>query len=201
VYTKTTDMDFNPQSTFLAALKEVFKTDVAAIALNVEDLFYLANDLCPQAERIRYGAYLRFIDSLNKYGEPTVPHEQADLLLSIHDSIKAEQGKQRMVMLKSIMLGEKDWRRFVWLLQWQEKQERQKNAEAKQQAKEQKERDAAAVSAAKLGEPAEAEPAKAVPAETAQPQATATQPAPIAAQQQSSSAMYYSSKQPLAKAG
>lgn len=41
-------MDFIPQPTFLAALKEVLKTDVAAIALNVEDLFYLANDLAPK---------------------------------------------------------------------------------------------------------------------------------------------------------
>lgn len=194
-------MNLNPQPTFLAALKEVFKTDVAAIALNVEDLFYLANDLCPQAERIRYGAYLRFIDSLDKYGEPTLPHEQADLLLAIRDSIKAEQGKQRLAMLKSIMLGEKDWRRFVWLLQWQEKQERQKNAEAKQQAKEQKERDAAAVSAAKLGAPAEAEPAKAAPTAIVPPQAITNQQPNEVVQQRSSSAMYYSSKQPLAKAG
>ncbi len=194
-------MDFNPQPTFLAALKEVLKTDVAAIALNVEDLFYLANDLCPQAERIRYGAYLRFIDSLDKYGEPTVPHAEADLLLAIRDSIKAEQGKQRMVMLKSIMLGEKDWRRFVWLLQWQEKQERQKNAEAKQQAKEQKERDATAETVAKLAAPAEAEPAKDAPTAIVPPQAITNQQTNEVEQQQSISAMYYATKQPLAKAG
>lgn len=145
-------MDLTQQPTFLLAMQEVLKIDVAATALTIDELFFMANGICPTDERIRYGAYLRFMDSLDKYGEPTVPHLKADLLLEIHDCIKAEQARQRAMMLEKILKGEKDWRRFVWLLQWQEKQERQQNAQAKQLAKEQKERKLAAEAAAKLAE-------------------------------------------------
>ena len=86
---------------------------------------------------------------LDKYGEPTVHHDKAELLLQIQDCIKAKQASQRLAMLDNIMKGEKDWRRFVWLLQWQEKQERQKQAKAKQIAKEQKDREKAMEAAAK----------------------------------------------------
>ena len=138
------------QTTFLKALQEVLKNDVAAVGLSIEDLFYIANDSCPVAERIRYGTYQKFIDSLDKYGEPTVHHDNAELLLQIQDCIKAKQASQKLVMLDSVMKGEKDWRRLVWLLQWQEKQERQKQAKGKQIAKEQKDREKAMEATEKL---------------------------------------------------
>ncbi len=133
-------MNFTPQPTFLLALQEIMKTDVAAVALTVEEIFFIANDLCPKDQRIRYGAYLKFIDSLNEYGEPTLDLDKAELYLDIEDYIKAQQAKQRLAMLNGIMEAGKDWRRFQWLLQWQEKQERQDNLQARKLAKAEKEK-------------------------------------------------------------
>ncbi len=145
-------MEFTPQPTFLAALREIMKTDVAAVALTQEELFFIANDLVPKDQRIRYGAYLRFTDSLDAYGEPTIEHDKADLFLEIQDYIQAQKAKQRLRMLNGIMEAEKDWRRFQWLLQWQEKQERQDNAQARQLAKAQKEKHQALDAVAKFTE-------------------------------------------------
>lgn len=143
-------MDFTPQPTFLDALREVLQADAAAITLNIDDIFCVANELVPKDQRIRYGAYLRFIDSMDEYGEPTMEHEKAELFMDIHDYIKAQKIKQKMILFKGIVDGDKDWRRFQWLLQWQEKQERQANAQARELAKAQKEKQEALDAVAQL---------------------------------------------------
>lgn len=155
-------MDIQTQPTLLAALKEIMKTGIAAVTLSMEELFFLANEYCPADQRIRYGAFLRFTNSLDEYGEPTETNEQAAQLLEIYDYIKAQHALQTMQLLDGIAKGEKDWRRLVWLLEYLPKQERQKAAQARQQAKEAKEKRQAAEAAAKLAEP----PVK----DTAQPQ-------------------------------
>lgn len=162
-------MEFNPQTTFFAALNEIMKTDVAAVALTQEEIFFIANDLVPKDQRIRYGAYLRFIDSLDDYGEPTIDHEKAELFLEIYDYVKAQQAKQRLTMLNGIMAAEKDWRRFQWLLQWQEKQERQNNAQARLLAKAQKERQQALDAVAKFSELLPEEQPKTSPTDASSP--------------------------------
>lgn len=147
-------MDFTPQPTFLLALNEIMKTDVAAITFTQEELFFLANDLCPKDQRVRYGAYLKFMDSLDAYGEPSQPHEQADLFMEINDYIRAQKIKQKLIMFKGIMDADKDWRRYQWLLQWQEKQERQDNAQTRQLAKVEKEKQQALDALAQYTQPA-----------------------------------------------
>jgi hypothetical protein len=146
-------MDIQTQPTLLAAFKEVMKTGIAAITLSMEELFFLANEYCSADQRIRYGDFLRFTKSLDEYGEPTTTNEQTAKLLEIHDYLKAQQALQTMQLLDGIAKGEKDWRRLVWLLEYQPKQERQKAATARQLAKEAKEKKQAAEAAAKLAEP------------------------------------------------
>ncbi len=145
-------MDFTPQPTFLLALKEIMKNDVAAIAFTQQEIFFLANDLCPEDQYVRYGAYLKFMDSLDAYGEPTIEHEQAEFFIEINDYLQAQKIKQKMAMFQGIVDAEKDWRRFQWLLQWQEKQERQNNAQTRQLAKVEKEKQQALDALAKFTE-------------------------------------------------
>lgn len=146
-------MQLQAQPTFLKALAEIMKDGVAAVTLSRADVFFLANTLCPKDQQVRYGAYLRFVHSLNEYGEPTETTDQTELLLDIHNYLEAQEAKQRLKLLQAINEGQKDWRRFVWLLQFRQKEERLKLAQAKQQERERKEKLKAAETAAKQAAP------------------------------------------------
>lgn len=137
-------MDPQSQPTFFKALQQVLANGIAAVTLSTEEVFFLANDLCPRDQRIRYGTYLRFIHSLNEYGEPAETNSQNELLLDIYDYLQAKEAQQKTAMLEAIQAGQKDWRRFVWLLQFRQKEERLKLAQAKQQERERKEQQKAA---------------------------------------------------------
>lgn len=168
-------MDLQPQPTFFKALQQVLANGIAAVTLTTEEVFFLANDLCPRDHRIRYGTYLRFLHSLNEYGEPAETNDQTELLLDIYDYLQAKEAQQKTAMLEAIQAGGKDWRRFVWLLQFRQKEERLKLAQAKQRERERKEQQKAAEAAAKQ----EGVATVLTPVSTAmpaQPQATPTPP-------------------------
>lgn len=166
-------MNLQKQPTLLKALEHIMADGIAAITLSTEEIFFLANDLCPHDQRIRYGTYLRFIHSFNEYGEPAENTPQTALLLEIHDYLQAQEARQKRNMLQAIKEGQKDWRRFVWLLQFRQKEERLKMAQAKQRERERKEQHKAAEAAAKQTTTQAQQPAI-----TGQPQATPTNTAP-----------------------
>lgn len=175
-------MELQQQPNFLTALKYVLADGISAVTLSTQELFFIANDLCPPQERIRYGTYLRFLHSLNEYGEPTEQQQQNAVLLDINDCLNAQEARQKMALLEAISKGEKDWRRFVWLLQYRPKMERQQLAQAKQREREQKEEQKTAETTAKLQAPAALGP---------QPLAPAKPEAAPALQHTDTNAMYF----------
>lgn len=142
-------MDLQQQPDFTSAVKEIMKDGISALTLSLEEIFYLANDICPPQHQITYGNYMRFIEGLNQYDEPTTPSPQTSQMMEVYHYLKAQEARQKRAMLAKIQEGQKDWRRFVWLLQQRQREERIALAKAKQKERERKEQQRAAEAAAK----------------------------------------------------
>lgn len=150
-------MQILPHHTFLDGLKVVLEDGISAVALSLEEIFLLANENCAPKHNISYGDYMRFVKTLNEYGEPPQRDAQTDLYLRAYKYIKSQEVRQRRALLQKVQDGQKDWRRFVWLLQMRQREERLKLALAKQQERERKEKQKAAELAAKQEATAQAE--------------------------------------------
>lgn len=129
---------------FLAVMQETMKTGVAAIALSDKELFFIANSELQRHERIAYADYLDFVNVLeaNNYRLPNEPNAEA--LEQVYLYLNAQKAKQKLEMLNAVKEGGKDYRRFCWLLERQEKQQRAEAAKEKEKAKQQKDQEKAA---------------------------------------------------------
>ncbi|CAN5140322.1 hypothetical protein BH09BAC1_BH09BAC1_07050 [soil metagenome] len=134
---------FNP-ARFLAALKEIMSTGIAAVALSESEIFFIANSEFERPDRIGYHEYLEFVAAYqaNNYRLPNL--YKAEAMEEVYLYLNAQIAKQKLAMLKAVKEGGKDYRRFCWLLERQEKQQRADAAIARDKAKEKRDQEKAA---------------------------------------------------------
>ncbi len=113
-------------SPFMASLYEIMKSGVAAVALNEEDIFFLANDECLKPDRIHYHEYRKFVDALMANNKVPLHSLAEEAFYEIYGYLRAQKLKQKLAMLNAIAEGKSDWRRYCWLLDLQAKEERAK---------------------------------------------------------------------------
>lgn len=132
-------------ATFMAVLHQIMESGLAAVLFKEHEIFARANRDIPLAERISYSGYLEFVSMLDKYGEKYPNTIYAEQYFAIYDYMRCEFFDQRKQMSDAIKERMPDWRRFCWLLEKRNKDEKALIAAANAKAKEQQRKEHPAV--------------------------------------------------------
>lgn len=127
-------------SPFINAVRHICQDGVSAVALNTQELFYLANMHCIALYRVDYAAYWHFVASLAEDGTHRPDYPNGDVLQRIHDALQGQVVAQKQKLYVAVANGDANWRRYTWLLDKAERRERdlarKKDSLAKAAAKE-----------------------------------------------------------------